>query len=62
MNAYRIVTGTLFGLVAAVHLARTIAERGRLGTDPGFLVEGPGLGLLAAGLCLWAWRLGHRHG
>ena len=61
MNAYRIVTGTLFGLVAAVHLARTIAERGRLG-DPGFLVEGPGLGLLAAALSLWAWRVGQRRG
>jgi len=25
--------------------------------DPGFLLEGPGLGLIAAALSVWAWRL-----
>jgi hypothetical protein len=57
MKAYLVTTGTLFGLVAAAHLLRTIAEWSRLTTEPGFIVEGPGLGLLAAGIGLWAWRL-----
>lgn len=56
MKAYLVTTGALFGLVAVAHLARTIAEWQRLGTDPWFLLEGPGLGLAAATLALWAWR------
>ena len=57
MKPYLITTGTLFGLLALVHVARTVAERQRLFADPGFIVEGPGIGLVAAGLSLWAWRL-----
>ena len=57
MKAYLITTGMLFALVAVAHAVRTIAEHGRLATDPGFLLEGPGLGLVAAALSLWAWRL-----
>ena len=57
MKAYLIITGTLFALLAIAHLMRTIAERSRLGTDPWFLLEGPGIGLIGAGLCLWAFRL-----
>ena len=57
MKPYLVTTGTIFGLIALAHVARTIAERGRLLTDPGFYVEGPGLGLFAAGLSLWAWYL-----
>jgi hypothetical protein len=60
MRAYLATTGTLFGIVAIAHVLRTIAEWSRLGTDPGFIVEGPGLGLLTAALALWAWRL-RRH-
>jgi hypothetical protein len=36
---------------------RTIAEWPRLTQDPGFIVEGPGIGVLALALCVWAWRL-----
>jgi len=57
MRAYLATTGTLFGIVAIAHLLRTIAEWSRLGTDPGFILEGPGLGVLAAAIGLWAWRL-----
>lgn len=57
MKAYLITTGSLFGLVALAHVARTIGERARLGADPGFILEGPVLGLVAAALSLWAWRL-----
>jgi len=57
MKAYVITTGTLFTLVAFAHLLRTISEWSRLGSDPGFIVEGPGLGLIAAAIGIWAWRL-----
>jgi hypothetical protein len=43
--------------MALAHLARTIAESHRLAADPWFYLEGPGLGLVAAALSLWAWRL-----
>ena len=57
MKAYLLTTGGLFALVALAHLARTVAESSRLRTEPEFLLEGPGLGLLAAAFALWAWRL-----
>jgi len=57
MKAYLIITGTLFALLALVHLWRTIVEWSRLATDPWFIFEGPGIGLIALALCLWAWRL-----
>ena len=57
MKSYLITTGSLFALVAVAHLFRTIAEWPRLTTDPGFILEGPGLGVLAAVIGFWAWRL-----
>jgi hypothetical protein len=57
MKAYLITTGVLFGLLALAHLVRTVAESSRLASQPGFWVEGPGIGLVAAALSLWAWRL-----
>ncbi len=57
MRRYLITTGLLFALLAAAHLLRTIAEWSRLATDPGFILEGPGIGLFAAALGVWAWRL-----
>ena len=57
MRPYLITTGSLFGLVAVAHLLRTIAEWSRLTTDPWFILEGPGLGLLAGAMAIWAWRL-----
>jgi len=57
MRAYLMVTGVLFTLVALAHLWRTAAESSRLTTDPGFLIEGPGLGICAAALGIWAWSL-----
>ena len=57
MKPYLITTGTLFALVAVAHLWRTIAEWSRLTTDPGFILEGPGLGVLAGAIAFWAWRL-----
>ena len=62
MKAYLITTGTLFALLALAHLLRTIAEWQRLMTDPGFIIEGPGIGIVAAALSFWAWRLLRRAG
>jgi hypothetical protein len=57
MKAYLITTGSIFGLLALAHVARTIAEWSRLATDPWFAVVGPGIGVVAAALSVWAWRL-----
>jgi hypothetical protein len=57
MKAYLITTGTLFALVAAAHVARTVAEWRRLATEPSFILEGPALGLVAGAIAFWAWRL-----
>jgi hypothetical protein len=57
MKAYLITTGTLFALLALAHLVRTIAEWPSLSTDPWFVLEVPGIGVVAALLCFWAWRL-----
>ena len=57
MKAYLITTGTLFGLIALAHLARTIAEWDRMATDYTFILVGPGLGVVAGALSYWAWRL-----
>jgi len=57
MRPYLITTGLLFALLAAAHILRTIVEWSRLTTDSGFILEGPGLGLFAAALAVWAWRL-----
>jgi hypothetical protein len=57
VKAYLVTTGTLFGLIAVAHALRTFAESSRLTSDPCFYVEGPGRGLAAEALSLWAWRL-----
>jgi len=53
MKAYLITTGTIFGLITAVHIARAIVEEAGPAKDPFFIL----LTLLAAGMCVWAWRL-----
>jgi hypothetical protein len=57
MKPYLITTGSLFTLLAVAHVLRTIAEWSRLASDPGFIVEGPGIGVIAAAIAIWAWRL-----
>ncbi len=56
MKAYLMTTGTLFALLALVHLWRIIGEWPRLITDPGEILEAA-IGVAAAALCIWAWRL-----
>jgi hypothetical protein len=57
MKAYLMITGTLFAVLGVAHLLRTIAEWPRLTQEPSFILEGPGIGIVAAALCLWSWRL-----
>lgn len=57
MKAYLITTGTVFGLVALMHLLRAISERSMLGTNPGEFLFMAALGALAAALSAWAWCL-----
>jgi hypothetical protein len=57
VKPYLMTTGALFALLAVAHLLRTVAEWPRLTSDPGFIVEGPGIGVLAAAIAIWAWRL-----
>ena len=60
MRAYLLTTGALFGLLAVAHVWRVIAEWPLLMTDAGEIVEAA-IGVVAAALCLWAWRLSRRH-
>ena len=57
MKAYLTVTGLLFALLALAHLFRTIADWSRFGAEPGLVLGGPGIGLVAFALSLWAFRL-----
>ena len=57
LKSYLLTTGSLFGLVAIAHAARTFAEWSRLTADPWFIVEGPGLGVVAGAIAFWSWRL-----
>ncbi len=53
MKAYLLTTGTVFGLLALVHIWRVIAESSALARDPWFLL----ITVIAAALCVWAIRL-----
>jgi biopolymer transport protein ExbB/TolQ len=57
MKAYLITTGTIFGLMAAMHLLKAINDRHALSTNPVEFLLMAALGVLAAGLSVWAWRL-----
>jgi hypothetical protein len=52
MKAYLITTCAIFGLITVAHLLRIIAEP-HLATDPFYNF----LTVIAAALCVWAWRL-----
>ena len=53
MKAYLITTGTLFGLLTLVHIWRVIAEGSFLAAEPWYVA----VTVVAAGMCLWAFRL-----
>jgi len=53
MKVYLSLTAVVFGLLAAMHVWRMVAESSSLVKDPFFLL----LTLVSAGLCLWAVKL-----
>jgi hypothetical protein len=53
MKTYVITTGIIFGLLTVLHLLRIVTESSLLAKDPSFVL----ITVVAAGLCLWAWRL-----
>ena len=53
MRAYVMTTGAVFGLLTVAHVWRVIEERPSLVTDPSYIL----ITVVAAALCLWAWRL-----
>ena len=53
MKAYVMTTGALFGLLTLVHIWRAIEEGPQQATEPWFVL----VTLLAAALCVWAWRV-----
>ncbi|HEV3438171.1 MAG TPA: hypothetical protein VG122_12475 [Gemmata sp.] len=57
MKAYLVTTGTLFGLIAVMHFLKSIDEWPRLTTDPLYYLGTSALGVVAAALSVWAWRL-----
>jgi hypothetical protein len=57
MKAYLAATGTLFGLLAVMHLGRAVVEWHYLATDPWYVLGMAGVGLVVGGLAVWAWRL-----
>jgi len=54
MKGYLIITGSIYGLLAALHVWKAIDERGKLTTNPGEFAAMLGLGLVAASLSIWA--------
>jgi hypothetical protein len=56
MKPYLITTGSLFTLLAVAHVARVIAEWPSVLTSPAADAEA-GVGLVAVGLAIWAWKL-----
>jgi hypothetical protein len=59
MKAYLWTTGTLFALLALAHLWRSITEWPGGTPDFPFVVEAA-VGVAAAALAVWAWRLARR--
>ena len=53
MKAYLITTGAVFGLLTLAHIWRIVAEEPHLAREPWFVL----ITMVAAALCLWAWRL-----
>jgi hypothetical protein len=61
MKAYLMTTGSLFALLAVVHIWRIIGEWPRLLNDSGEILEAA-IGVAAGALSIWAWRLVRRRG
>jgi hypothetical protein len=57
MRAYLVTTGSVFGLIALMHLLKAISEWKLITMRPGYFLSMAALGLVAAAFAAWAWRL-----
>lgn len=53
MRPYLVTTGSLFGLIVAVHIWRGVVESATLARDPWFIL----ITLTAVAMCAWAFAL-----
>jgi hypothetical protein len=60
MKSYLVITGTLFGLIGAMHLANAFVHFHGEGGGMEFYAENLVLGGLAASLAVWGLRLSAR--
>jgi len=58
MRTYVAITGILFALLAAAHVARIFLENRALASDPVYI----GITALAVALAVWAWAVFRRAG
>jgi hypothetical protein len=56
MKPYLVTTGALFAVLAIAHMARAIAEWPGHEANSWYFAE-CGVGVVAACLCFWAWKL-----
>jgi hypothetical protein len=57
MKAYLVTTGSVFALIALMHLLKAINEWSLLSTRPAYFLSMAALGVLAGAFSAWAWRL-----
>jgi hypothetical protein len=57
MKAYSAITGTIFGLIAFGHAWKAVNDRQSISTSPGEFFSMAVLGVVAAALSVWGWRL-----
>jgi len=57
MKAYLIITGVLFALIAVMHTLKAVNDRHLMTTNPAEFFSMAALGLVAAALAVWAFRL-----
>ena len=62
MKTYLVTTGLLFGLMAAVHVCKAVAEWPHDGLNAGYALGMTALIAIPAALALWAWRLWRKAG
>lgn len=56
MKAYVVTTGVVFALLIVAHIWRAAVEGAGLAKEPAFIIST----LIAAALCVWAWRVFRR--
>jgi hypothetical protein len=57
MKAYLATTGTIFGLLAILHVFRIVAEWNHLIRQTWYFVSIGAIGVVAGAMSIWAWTL-----